>query len=199
MASTSPDGDAAAAPLAGTVQVAAGLHARRTPLLATPRAPAPAPPPLAGPARAAAGLPPRRTPLLATPRARVLAGIGDVGRAARRFSALTGLSLSARRALTAQRSDVRSQPVRPPDFWSGYQDEELEGGLRRSTGDAALDKLVARRVAQKREADGRLRVQRGLPSTIHRRAHSAAGPMTAPGAMARRLLPATVVPAPNPA
>ncbi|MCU1487645.1 MAG: hypothetical protein JWN67_4391, partial [Actinomycetia bacterium] len=168
MASTSPEGDAAVTPLAGTVQVAAGLHARRIPLLATPRN-------------------------------RVLVGIGDVGRAARRFSALTGLSLSARRAMQAQRSDVGRQPIRPPDYWTGYQEEEEERAARTSTGDAALDKLIARRATAKREAAARPRPQRGLPSTIHRRSHSIAGPMTAPGGMARRLLPATVVPAANPA
>ncbi len=85
MASTPPETEAPAAPLAGAAQVAAGLHARRTPLVATPRAGA-------------------------------LAGIGDVGRAARRFSALTGLSLSARRAVQSQGTDVDRQPDRVKCF-----------------------------------------------------------------------------------
>jgi hypothetical protein len=143
MASTPPipDGDAAAVPLAGTVQVAAGLHARRTPLLSTPRL-------------------------------RALAGIGDLARSVRRFSSLTFLSLSARRTMEARYrgSDPGLLSVRPPDYWSGHHDDEL-GAPRVSTGDAAFDRLVARRAAQKREAEGRNPSRRGLPSTIHRRSH----------------------------
>jgi hypothetical protein len=167
---SAPDGESA--PLPGTVQVAAGLHARRVPLLSTPRV-------------------------------RALSGIGDVGRAARRFSALTGLSLSARMAMHDQRSTVHRMPVRPPDYWTGFAEEEevRVAAARQTTGDAALDALIAKRGSAKRVARKaqHVQVQRGLPSTIHRRTNSIAGPMTAPGGMARRLQPAAMVPVPNPA
>jgi hypothetical protein len=158
--------------------------------------------PLPGTVQVAAGLRARRVPLLSTPRVRALDGIGDVGRAARRFSALAGLSLSARRAMQDQRSTVQRMPVRPPDYWTGYQEQEEERvANRQTTGDAALDALIARRGGAKRVARKaqHVQVQRGLPSTVHRRSNSVAGPMTAPGGMARRLQPAAMVPTPNPA
>jgi hypothetical protein len=166
-------------------------------------APAGEPAPLRGAVQVAAGLHARRVPLISTPRVRALSGIGDVGRAARRFSALTGLSLSARMAMRDQRSSVHRMPVRPPDYWTGFAAEEevRVAAAKQTTGDAALDALIARRGSAKRVARKAQHVQvpRGLPSTIHRRNNSVAGPMTAPGGMARRLQPAAMVPVPNPA
>lgn len=150
-----------------------------------------------------AGLRAHRTPIGV---ARALTGIGDVGRAAMRFSALTFLSASARRRQLASGAQTDRMLVRPPDFWAGERpaDEAADGSKQIvRTGDAAFDALLAKRRSPSDRGVGSRNASapqpRGLPSTVHRRGVSAAGPLTGPGSVVRRLQPAPVPPAPNPA
>src|SRR4051794_33428498 len=106
--------------------------------------------PLRGVAGVAGGLRAHRSPLGgAASAARRLSGVGDVGRAAMRFGALTFLSQSARRHELARDAGSGYLSVRPPDYWSGQHRhaDELADGSRQvqRTGDAGFDALIARR------------------------------------------------------
>lgn len=167
-------------------------------MASSPRPSSDADAPLAGVGSVAAGLRARRSRVAGITGARRLSGVGDVGRAALRFGALTFLSQSARRRELARTAGAAHMLVRPPDYYSGShaRDDALAATPIR-TGDAAYDALLARRARKVRAAAPPQPAPRGLPSTVHRHGRSAAGPMTGPGSMLRRLTPAPVPVVPN--